>query len=265
MRSNYILALLILLAPSLLAQFTEEAKPLSGKSLTDTYLLQHLIFPEEIVGQKGREEVILQLTIADDGSIADIETLQAFSEEAAEIAQKLAKNIIWLPGHINGKPTKSIIEFEIPFHYRDYKKRERSDLAKPQPTAKYPESKSENIFTFAALNRAPYPIFKNSIMTLKNYIYENLSYPEQAFRSSISGKVELEYVIEKNGLPSNIVVSQSVGGGCDQEAIRILQSTSWMPGIRNDSLVRSKNKLDIHFKLGDKQQQAIPNRQGTNF
>ena len=265
MKSKFMLSVFLLLASGLLAQLSEEAKPLSGKSLTDTYLLQHLIFPEEIIGQKGHEEVILQLTIAEDGSITSIKTLQTFSEDAAEIAQKLAKNIIWLPGHINGKPTKSIIEFEIPFHYRNYKKRERSDLAKVIDNLKSPESKSENIFTFAALNKAPYPIFKNSNMTINNYIYENLSYPEQAFRSSISGKVELEYVIEKNGLPSNIVVSQSVGGGCDQEAIRILQSISWMPGLRNDSLVRSKNKLDIHFKLGDKRQQAVPNRQGTNF
>lgn len=265
MRSNYILVLLLILAPRLLAQLSEEARPLSGKALTNTYLLQHLIFPEEIIDQKGREEVLLRLTIAEDGTIISIETLKTFNEEATETAKRLALNIIWLPALKNGKPIKSTIELEIPFNYRDYKKRERSDLAKHLPPAKYPNSKSENIFNFAALNQAPYPIFKDSTMTLNNYIYKNLSYPEQAFRSSISGKVVLEFAIEKNGLPSNIVVREAVGGGCDQEAIRILQSINWMPAVKSDSLVRSKNKLDIHFKLGDKRQQAIPNRQGTNF
>jgi TonB family protein len=254
-----------LLSTSLKAQLSEDAKPLSGKSLTNTYLLQHLVFPEEIIQHKRHEAVNLRLTIAEDGSIDAIEVLKTFSEAATETAKKLSRNIIWLPALKNGKPIKSTIEIEIPFNYRDFKKRERSDLAKQLLPAKHPESKSENIFTFAALNQAPYPIFKDSTMSLNTYIYKNLSYPNQAFRSSISGKVILEFVIEKNGLPSNIVVREAVGGGCDQEAIRILQSISWMPGFKSDSLVRSKNKLDIHFKLGDRRQQTIPNRQGTNF
>lgn len=265
MKSPYIIVLLLLLTLGIKAQLSEDAKPLSEKSLTKTYILQHLVFPEEVIEQKRHEKVVLRLTIADDGSIAAIETLQTFSEEAAITAQKMVQNMIWLPAFKNATPIKSNVEIEIPFHYRDFKKRERSDLAKASAKLIYPKSKSENIFIFAALNKVPYPIFKNNAMTLNKYIYENLSYPEQAFRSSISGNVELEYVIEKNGLPSNIIVSQSVGGGCDQEAIRILQSISWMPGLKNDSLVRTKNKLNIYFKLGDKRQQAIPNRQGTNF
>lgn len=265
MKSNYLLVLLLLLGPRLLAQFSEEAKPLSDKALTHTYLLQHLVFPEEIIDQKGRKEVLLRLTIAEDGTVDAIETLKTFSEEATETAHQLAKNMIWLPALKNASPVKSSVELEIPFNYRDYKKRERSDLAKANASLTYPQSKSENIFNFADLNKAAYPLFKNSTMNLNKYIYENLSYPEQAFRSSISGKVVLDYVIEKNGLPSNIVINQSVGGGCDQEAIRILQSISWMPGLKNDSLVRSKNSLDIYFKLGDKRQQAIPNRQGSSF
>ncbi|MCK9451661.1 MAG: energy transducer TonB [Bacteroidales bacterium] len=265
MKSYYILALFFLLAPALSAQLSEEARPLSDKSLTNTYLLQHLVFPDEIIDKKGREEVLLRLSIAEDGTITAIETLKTFNEEATETAKKLAQNIIWLPALKNARPIKSTVEITIPFHFRDYKKLERSDLAKISYNLKPPPSKSENIFNFAALNQAPYPIFKDSTMTLNTYIYKNLSYPAQAFRSSISGKVVLEFVIEKNGLPSNIVVKQSVGGGCDQEAIRILQSIRWMPGLKNDSLVRTRNSLDIYFKLGDKRQQAIPNRQGTNF
>lgn len=265
MKSNYLLVLLLLLASQLLAQFSEEARPLSEKSLTNTYLLQHLIFPEEIIDQKGREEVLLRLTIAEVGTLVSIETLKTFSEEATETAHQLAKNIIWLPALKNARPVKSILELEIPFHYREYKKRERSDLATADTSLSNPQSKSENIFNFADLNKAAYPLFKNSTMNLNTYIYENLSYPAQAFRSSISGKVVLDYVIEKNGLPSNILIRESVGGGCDQEAIRILQSIRWMPGLKNDSLVRTKNSLDIYFKLGDKRQQAIPNRQGSSF
>jgi protein TonB len=102
-------------------------------------------------------------------------------------------------------------------------------------------------------------------MPLNQYIQSNLNYPEEAFRRSISGTVSLEFVVEKNGLPSNIIVVASVGGGCDQEAIRLLQSIQWMPAIKQDSLVRSKNHLDISFNLGDNHMQNIPNRQGTSF
>ncbi len=37
---------------SSVGSISEEAKPLSDKALTHTYLLQHLVFPEEIIDQK---------------------------------------------------------------------------------------------------------------------------------------------------------------------------------------------------------------------
>jgi protein TonB len=176
----------------------------------------------------------------------------------------MVKNLIWLPTTKNGNPMLDKQEIEVPFHYKNLQRLRSKGFARPLEFTDYPVSNSQNIYKFAEMEKAPVPVLKNS-MPLNQYIQSNLNYPEEAFRRSISGTVSLEFVVEKNGLPSNIIVVASVGGGCDQEAIRLLQSIQWMPAIKQDSLVRSKNHLDISFNLGDNHMQNIPNRQGTSF
>ena len=86
-------------------------------------------------------------------------------------------------------------------------------------------------------------------MNLASFITKNIKYPDVAFKQSLSGKVTLQFVVELQGRVSNIKVLVPVGGGCTQEAIRLLQMINWMPGIKNDTAVRTLMKMDIDFKL----------------
>ena len=49
---------------------------------------------------------------------------------------------------------------------------------------------------------------------------------------------------------SRITVKKSVGGGCDNEAIRLLQETVWIPAEKNKKYVRSTGMQDITFSIG---------------
>jgi protein TonB len=82
---------------------------------------------------------------------------------------------------------------------------------------------------------------------------ENLKYPEEAFRQNISGEVVLSFIVETNGLISHIIPEKPLGGGCTQEAIRIVELLKWMPGIKNNMAVRSKTNMKIIFKLAENQ------------
>ena len=85
---------------------------------------------------------------------------------------------------------------------------------------------------------------------MPHYILTNLKYPEAAKAGEIHGTVRLSFVVETNGNVSNITVLNSVGGGCDNEAIRLLQNTHWIPAVKNGKYVRSYNKQDITFNFG---------------
>lgn len=82
------------------------------------------------------------------------------------------------------------------------------------------------------------------------YVSKNLRYPEEARNKNIYGRVTVRFVVEKDGSISNIKVLRGIGGGCDEEAIRLLQaSPRWKPGKDNGKPVRVSYIMPIAFKL----------------
>ncbi|MDX1476649.1 MAG: TonB family protein [Saprospiraceae bacterium] len=57
----------------------------------------------------------------------------------------------------------------------------------------------------------------------QRYLRQNLRIPEEARQSGIHGTVELEFTILENGRPGDIRVVRSLGYGCDEEAIRLVE------------------------------------------
>ena len=78
-----------------------------------------------------------------------------------------------------------------------------------------------------------------------------MNYPQQAAELEIEGKVELYFIVETNGLPSNLIVKKTVGGGCTNEAIRIINELKWQAGFKNNIAVRSRKIMFIEFKLSN--------------
>jgi len=83
-----------------------------------------------------------------------------------------------------------------------------------------------------------------------NYLQKNLVYPDAARHEKISGRVELSFIVEKDGSISNITVEQSAGHGFDEEAVRVLQqSPAWQPGMLNGEPIRIRYQLPINFRM----------------
>lgn len=82
------------------------------------------------------------------------------------------------------------------------------------------------------------------------FLKKNLKYPRQATRMGISGKVFLSFIVDKQGVISDIQVLRGIGGGCDEEAIRVLKaSPKWNPGKQRGRAVKSRMAFTIDFKL----------------
>jgi len=246
------------------AQYFRPAQTITDKILLKDYFLLHTTLSDSELQQIKNKKVILRFSIDEFGQTDDFKILKSISPKADQEAVRLVKNLLWQPATRNGNPTNDQQEIVVLFHYKHLHRLRMKDYAEAPDLSGFQKSISQNIYSFAALEKAPEPMFKDKL-TLNQFILTNLSYPEEAYTRSISGTVSLDFIIEKNGLASNIVITESVGGGCDQEAIRLLQHIEWVPGMVHDSLVRSRNHLDIQFNLGEKRMQNIPNRQGTNL
>jgi protein TonB len=110
------------------------------------------------------------------------------------------------------------------------------------------EEKVDEIFTI--VEQQPEPI--GGFATFYDYVGNNLKYPKLAERSYIQGRVYLEFVVEKDGSLTDIKVIKGIGGGCDEEASRIIAAApKWKPGKQRGRPVRVKMVMPILFRLAE--------------
>ena len=97
-----------------------------------------------------------------------------------------------------------------------------------------------------------YPEFPGGIEAFMKFLRKNLRYPAQAVDEGITGKVFVNFVIEKDGRLTDIKILRGIGYGCDEEAIRVLKkSPAWSPGFQNDRTVRVLYTIPLMFHLGE--------------
>jgi len=94
------------------------------------------------------------------------------------------------------------------------------------------------------------PEFPGGMEAFYKYLAENIKYPEQAKKDKIQGKVYISFVVEKDGSISDAKVLRGIGGGCDEEALRVVNAMpKWTPGKMRGEVVRVNYNLPITFKL----------------
>jgi len=78
-----------------------------------------------------------------------------------------------------------------------------------------------------------------------------MHYPKEAIESKTEGNVFVKFVINEDGSISNAQVQHSIGAGCDEEAIRLVNATSgkWEPGKQNGIPVKVYFTLSLPFNL----------------
>ncbi len=82
------------------------------------------------------------------------------------------------------------------------------------------------------------------------YIGQNIRYPELARKNNIEGRVILNFVVNEEGLISDVKVIRGIGGGCEEEAVRVVEGMpKWRPGKQNKKPVSVYFTLPIAFKL----------------
>lgn len=108
------------------------------------------------------------------------------------------------------------------------------------------EEKVEEVFTI--VEQQPIPI--GGFSAFYAYVGENLKYPRLAQRGNIQGRVYIEFVVEKDGSLTDIKTMKGIGGGCDEEACRIIgNAPNWKPGKQRGQPVRVKMVIPILFRL----------------
>ena len=94
------------------------------------------------------------------------------------------------------------------------------------------------------------PSYPGGDAKMYEYLGKNIKYPQIARESSIQGRVFVNFVVEPDGSVSNVKVLRGIGGGCDEEAMRVVKTMpKWKPGKQRGKAVRVSYMLPVNFKL----------------
>ena len=128
---------------------------------------------------------------------------------------------------------------------RKKKEQEKMDKLKEQEIKKVPVKEVEEII-IADIDPIPvggYPAFYK-------YVKNNLHYPESAKEKEIQGTVNVKFQVLKDGSIGNAKILKGIGGGCDQEALRVIRTgVKWKPAEQNGKKIDYYTVIPITFKL----------------
>ncbi len=117
-----------------------------------------------------------------------------------------------------------------------------------QNNAKAQEKSDDKIYDFTALSSPP--TYPGGLSELYKFLGQNIRYPLTAIKDSIQGSVLMSFVVEKNGTLNDIKVDRKLGGGTDEEAVRVLKLVKpWNAGSMDGKAVRVKYNIPIKFNL----------------
>ncbi len=202
------------------------------------------------VGQEDKmEEVVVDLTLQPPP--VDPNTPPPPPPPVIEVP-KLAAAVKFLPPKVEDDekvqedpPTQEDIKDKV-ISTEDIKGEEGIDNMIEEPAAPVIEEPKDEVFLVVE----EMPDFPGGPAAMMKYIASNIKYPRVATQQGLEGRVIVTFVINAQGEVSNVEVVKGIGGGCDEEAIRVIKSLpKWKPGKQNGRAVSVKFTVPIKFAL----------------
>ncbi|HRS54282.1 MAG TPA: energy transducer TonB [Bacteroidales bacterium] len=139
-----------------------------------------------------------------------------------------------------------IVENDILVNTEADQTTEVSNYVAPVETPGEQVVQEEEIFTIVEEQ----PSFPGGEEARIKFIASNIKYPQIARENGIEGKVFVTFVVEKDGSITNVKLLRDIGGGCGEEAIRVVKAMpKWIPGKQRGQPVRVQFNMPINFVL----------------
>lgn len=221
---------------------------IGGKEEFKRVFEQELIYPEQSLKNKTARHVSINFTLSKDSTVSKTELVSSGDPAIDQEALRIFKLYQWVPALRQGQHITSGWTANFDFDPDKYAKICRQRGYKKLPIIENEKIDSSNVI---CLKPDQLPLYPKGMFAIQDFIKENLEYPRQAQLANIQGTVVLRFIVETSGLITNIGVEKSVGGGCDQEATRVLQLIKWYPAKKNEQFVRAQMSFPFNFILNN--------------
>lgn len=187
-------------------------------------------YDEEIEGR-----IVVQFIVDEKGEVEDPEIIRGLGHGLDQQALEVIKQAKFDPGKHRGEAVRIQISIPLTIEY---------PKEPPSPSAPNEDKEKDNFF----VSVEEMPSLKGGLASLQ----KKLKYPEMARKAGIEGKVVVQFIVNEKGKAENPEVIRGIGGGCDEEAKRLIkEEAEFTPGKQRGDLVRVQYSLPITFKLQD--------------
>jgi len=94
------------------------------------------------------------------------------------------------------------------------------------------------------------PEFPGGMQAFYAFIAKEIKYPHAARKMNVTGRVYVQFVIDKDGSITDVKTVKGIGLGCDKEAERVIGLLpNFIPGKQRGRPVKVKMILPITFRL----------------
>jgi protein TonB len=106
------------------------------------------------------------------------------------------------------------------------------------------ESKNPRKKTFLHI-----PTFPGGKEAYRNFISQNIVYPEKALADKVEGDVYVSYTVNNIGEVVDVNITRGIGHGCDEEAERVIRLMKYEPARNRGVKMKAEIKTRISFHL----------------
>jgi len=111
------------------------------------------------------------------------------------------------------------------------------------------KSKYYGEYVFIVVEKMP-KFMGGDVNDFRNWVQNNVIYPEIAVENGIQGKVFVNFIVEPDGSVSNTSIMRGVDPSLDNEVVRAVESSPlWTPGKQRDETVRVRFSITVNFQL----------------
>ena len=224
------------------------------------FVREEMVYPEKAQADGTEGTVVVAFMVHRDGKATNYKVKQSLTAETDAEAIRISRLILWYPATDIGIPVDYEHTLEFKFDLKKYQNMVKSRGYDRFDYPYLPVDTSNVVVPMLDADRIPKPVYSSKDYNFSSINANNLVYPEAAFKQNVSGAVKLKFVVEPSGRISNIITEKEVGGGCTEEAIRVVKLLRWNPGLLNDKAVRTWMCLEITFDIASKSVSGqIPN------
>ncbi|MEO8516989.1 MAG: energy transducer TonB [Flavobacterium sp.] len=184
-------------------------------------------------------KVVFTFTIAETGEIKNLRIVE-FPEigMATEVIRVIKLAPKWEPAKRGTKPIS--INVRYPIVFSETKKEAFYVADTPKPNNVIAQGQSSN-----AVPAESAPEFPGGNNGLKAFIKDNFNYSNSL---NLKGKVLASFVIDTEGNIVDVVVSEDLGYGTKEEALRMIKSMpKWKPGTQRGKSIKARYSLIINI------------------